>query len=197
MKKNIKAFAFWNVIQEKGYRTGTLLTGNGNETIVGNCVMKNPGSSKPTSNTIRDDGRHEFSIDPTMYAIAELFMIDKFGGTVRIFNLADEREADYSKATNILTPSQDDSYVDIGNSIGIPTYIGWGNIWKDSRFISRAKKIFELAKRYSPHLKPRIEDNLFYHPLYLMRYGKNKPDCIKLLSEFRSGNRKSLELSFS
>ena len=103
---NIAAYAYWD--DKAKLRTGTLLIAGGDETIIGNVVMKNPGSARPLEDfSLREDGRLMFSVDATMHAIAELFELDKTGGTVQIFNLSDIREADYGKAKNLFTQSTD------------------------------------------------------------------------------------------
>ena len=66
MKKDIRCYAYWSNIGKEKFRTGTLLVGKSNETVVGNCVMKNPGSSNPISHTLRDDHRLVFTVDATI-----------------------------------------------------------------------------------------------------------------------------------
>lgn len=184
---NLSAYAYWN--KQTCFRTGTLLVAGNKDRVVGNVVMKNPGSSRPLEDTSsREDGRLEFSVDATMHAIAELFELDKTGGTVQIFNLSDVREADYHKAKNLFTdPVESDSTVqDILYYSYVPTYLGWGDMYKDSRFHDKAYKIFCIARKETACYKDNMEENPFFHPLYLMRYGKSKPECQDMIKAFRN-----------
>ena len=185
----LQSFAYWEETPVGGYRRGTLLVGNGDETIVGNAVLKNPGSARPLEmESKRHDGRLEFSVDQTMYALAELFGINKNGGTVRLYNLSSIREADFSKAKKLIdtTAAKDDDVAEeIANGPAVPTYLGWGDLYKNPRLRAKAEEIFEAAKKYTPSLKPNIDDNLFIHPLYLMRYGRNQDKCKEEINRFR------------
>lgn len=182
MGREIRCYAFGHILPDGNYRNGTLLVGKNNETIIGNCIMKNPGSSKPLNPSLRWDGRMEFSVDATMFAVADLFQINKYGGAVRIYNLADLREANISKVENILTSSNDIDGID--NSL--PTYLGFGNLWKKPVFQERAKLFFRIAQRTTNYLNPDMNKNAFYHPLYLMRYGKKHVECINVVNTFRT-----------
>ena len=184
--EHIRAYAFWSPLDDgKGLRYGTLLVGYNNEKLVGNVVMKNPGSSRPVSFlSQRPDKRLEFSVDATMSAVAELFCLEQYGGAVRIYNLSDVREADFSKAKKILVSSDDPGDVlEIADS-GVPTYLGWGELYKDPRFLGRAQAIFRAVEKTTPIYTPSIFDNLFFHPLFLMRYGRNQEACKRIRDEF-------------
>lgn len=183
---HIAAYANWD--EQKQLRTGTLLIVGFDETIVGNVVMKNPGSARPLESlSLREDGKLMFSVDATMYAIANLFELYKNGGTVRIFNLSDTREADFSKARKNLDCSLGiDVVKEINTFPDIPTYLGWGDLYKDERFSDKARKIFDAARCHNKYLKKNIEDNPFFHPLYLMRYGRNIPECAAVRDSFRN-----------
>lgn len=192
--KDIRCFAYWTQTPEGiSYRSGTLLVGRGNEQPIGNCVMKNAGSARPINSVPRKDGRLEFSVDATMYAVAELFEIDKRGGTVVIHNLSNVREADYSKAKGLFEKFDDvkPSWMDKS----LPTYIGWGDAWKNPLFTERAKDFFTRAQVLNDSLKPNIEDNPFFHPLYLMRYGRNNPECLEQVRAFRQVLYKNINLT--
>jgi hypothetical protein len=181
---NIKAYAYWDAVQN--LRTGTMVVVNDNENVVGNVIMKNPGSAKPLEDfSLRDDNRLMFSVDATMHAIVDLFGIKEKGGCVKIYNLSDERNPDYNKAKQSLTASDFDVINEIKES-NVPTYIGWGDMWKDKRFNEKAKSIFEVVKTQTKGYESSIENNAFFHPLYLMRYGLNKPECKEVLNRFRN-----------
>ena len=186
----LKAFAYWEETPSGGYRRGTLLVGNGDERVVGNAVLKNPGSARPLeTESNRSDGRLEFSVDQTMYALAELFGIDKNGGTIRLFNLSSIREAVFSKAKKLIdtTVAKDDDVAEeIVNGPAVPTYLGWGDLYKNPKLKAKAENIFEVAKMNTPSLRPNIIDNPFIHPLYLMRYARNKDVCLEEAARFRT-----------
>ena len=181
--KDLKCYAYWENIDGIQCRYGTILVGKGNERIVGNCIMKNPGSSSPINNiSFREDGRKEFTVDATMNAVAELFEIDKNGGSVRIFNLSDAREPDFSKAKKIIRHVDDISSLD--NTV--PTYIGWGDFWKNKDVSEIAKCLFETVQPNNAYLKNKIDTNPFFYPLYLMRYGRNKNECKTIINSFNT-----------
>ncbi len=186
----LKAFAYWEETPAGGYRRGTLLVGNGDERVVGNAVLKNPGSARPLeTESKRSDGRLEFSVDPTMHTLAELFDINKNGGTIRLFNLSSIREANFTKAKKLIdtTAAKDDDVAEeITNGPAVPTYLGWGGLYKNPRLRDKAEVIFEAAKQNTPCLRPNITDNPFIHPLYLMRYAKHKDICLEEASRFKT-----------
>lgn len=179
---NIKAYAYWDAVQN--LRTGTIIVVNDDERVIGNVIMKNPGSARPLEDlSLREDGRLLFSVDATMHAIVDLFGIKQKGGTINIYNLSDVRNPDYNKVKQSLTSSDCDIISDL-KTLKVPTYIGWGDMWKDKRFTDKAQEIFELVKTQTKGYDYSIEGNPFFHPLYLMRYGFNKPKCNKVLGGF-------------
>lgn len=186
----LDCFAYWKETPSGGLRWGTLIVANGDERIVGNAVLKNPGSSAPLESLFseREDGRVEFSLDPTMYALAELFRLGETGGTVRLFNLSDIREVSPDRALSQLS---DDSFMDgnvaeqIASGPAVPTYLGWGDLWTHPSFVGRAQAIFDAALPHSPYLKTPMGCNPFFHPLYLMRYGRNMESCWKVIQSFQ------------
>ncbi len=186
----LQAFAYWEKTPVCEYRWGTLLVSNGDERIVGNAVLKNPGSSRPLETiSSREDGRLRFTVDLSMVALAELFGINNSGGTVRIFNLSSIREADFSKAKQLiasLDAKDEDVAYEILHGPAVQTYLGWGELYKDPRLRAKAEDIFEVAKQHTPSLLPNIDDNLFFHPLYLMNYGRNKEACKEIVKNFRN-----------
>lgn len=185
-----ECFAYWKSTPSGGLRWGTLIVANGDERIVGNAVLKNPGSAAPVESLFgeREDGRVEFSLDPTMHALAELFRLGETGGTVRLFNLSDIREVSPDRALSQLS---DDSFMDgnvaeqIASGPAVPTYLGWGDLWTHPSFVVRAQAIFDAALPHSPYLKTPMGCNPFFHPLYLMRYGRNMESCWKVIQAFQ------------
>ena len=179
---SIVAYAFWDAVQN--LRTGTKIIVNDSERVIGNVIMKNPGSARPLEGfSLREDGRLIFSVDATMHAIVDLFGIKQKGGTINVYNLSDERNPNYNKVKQSLTSSNCDIISDL-KALNVPTYIGWGDMWKDKRFTDKAQEIFELVKTQTKGYDYLIEGNPFFHPLYLMRYGYNKFECNKVLGEF-------------
>ena len=187
----LEVFAYWETLPDGNHnRYGTILQSGGDPTIIGNVVLKNPGSASPVSEENdslfgREDGRLQFSPDATMYALADLFMLDKKTGTIRLYNLIDFRDTVPEQALRASTVSMDKVAEEILNGPPVPTYIGWGNLWQKKELTSRAKDIFQAALPHSSYLIPDISKNEFIHPLYLMRYGANDPRCKSLIAEFR------------
>lgn len=67
----------------------------------------------------------------------------------------------------------------------LPTYLGFGNMWRDPIFTERAAMFFDIAKKTTDIFNVDLCDNAFFHPLYLMRYAKNRPECKCLVDDFR------------
>ena len=71
----IEVFAYWNQYSpEDYYRNGTLIVSEDCDTIIGNAILKNPGSARPLSKQPdnRYGGRFQFRPDATMYALGDL-----------------------------------------------------------------------------------------------------------------------------
>ena len=185
-----ECFAYYKVAFNCCLRWGTLIICNGDERVIGNAVLKNPGSASPISSLFshRKDGRVEFSLDATMLALADLFQLEHRSGTIRLFNLFDVRDVVPGMA---LAKFNDEFCLDgdIAEELaclpGIATYLGWGELWKKPALNVRARKIFEHVQPFSSYLNPVMESNPFFHPLYLMRYGRNRKDCSELIQAFR------------
>lgn len=64
----MEAFAYWKETPSGGLRWGALIVANGDERIVDNAVLKNPGSAAPVESLFgeREDGRVLFFPDPTI-----------------------------------------------------------------------------------------------------------------------------------
>ena len=180
----LSCYAYWDA--ESNQRTGTILVANDNdEKIIGNVVMKNPGSAKPLDGfSLREDGRLLFSVDATMYALADLFQLERKHGCIRIFNLSDYRNANFKEANSLLSMAET-SGAELKAYNSIPTYIGWGDMYQDERFTEKAKAIFDIIKGRTRGYDPIMENNPFFHPLYLMRYGKSKSECQSVIDTFR------------
>lgn len=81
-------------------------------------------------------------------------------------------------AFNLLEPQ-------IASGPAVQTYLGWGDLWTHPSFIGRAQAIFDSALPHSPYLKTPMGCNPFFHPLYLMRYGRNMESCWKVIPAFQ------------
>lgn len=185
----LEAFAYWKPTSSGGIRWGTLLTAGDNPAVVGNAVLKNPGSAEPIDTLFeREDGRLEFTPDATMYALADLFKLES--GTIRLFNLLDIRAVDPDEAVRMLNRGvQESSMENVAEQIAtgprVPTYLGWGDLWRHPKLEAKARRIFEAVQYDTPCLDPVMERNRFFHPLYLMRYGNLRPECYEAMMRFR------------
>lgn len=184
-----ECFAYWKDTPSGGLRWGTLIVANGDERIVGNAVLKNPGSASPVESLfVRDDGRLEFTPDATMFALADLFRLES--GTIRIFNLLDIRAVEPADAVRQLDAGVQESSRDhVAQALvlgpHVPTYLGWGDLWKHPKLRAKARRIFDIILLDTPCLNPDMEMNPFFHPLYLMRYGRNMESCWKVIQAFQ------------
>ena len=148
-----------------------------------------------------DDGRtslsnewYEFSVDRTMICVINLFKAyyeahgEKLNGVIQIFNLFNVRDANLKKAIDKCKDDGLDKLVcttddDIKNIVS-PVYIGWGNLWKVPAHKENAQRIFSEVIKNTSYLCNGIENNKFYHPQYLLNYGKNRKNCIDVLEKF-------------
>ena len=184
----IGVYAYWrNLIDDEYSRNGTIIVSGGCDTIVGNAILKNPGSARPITEKpdSRYEGRFPFRPDATMYALADLFELDKRPGIIRLFNLLDYVDTDpvMAKEVGLLTQ---DNVLDAVAKGDVPTYIGWGNHWKEKWLKEQCEALFSAVLPHSPYLSPEMEKNPFTHPLYLMRYGRKKPWCEEMITSFRA-----------
>lgn len=192
----LECFAYWEQTPSGGIRCGTLITAGDNPTIVGNAVLKNPGSAEPVASLFpREDGRMDFTVDATMHALADLFCLES--GTIRLFNLLDIRAVNPDEALKMLDAgveqtSPDDVVRELSEGPRVPTYLGWGDLWRHPKLESKARAIFDVVLQDTPCLVPEIGDNPFFHPLYLMRYGSRQLDCSEQLRRFREILKKNL-----
>ena len=145
---------------------------------------------------------YEFSEDTTMKCIAELFAYkcgltspDALSGVIQIFNIFYIKEADLERAKskdakyglpNIFASEQAMSDYDIKHLLP-PVYLGFGNLAFDKHYRDRCEGFFNVAiKDFNClYLSHTYSNNSFYHPLYLMRYGKSTENGIKTLLRFK------------
>ena len=138
---------------------------------------------------------YEFSVDRTMICVINLFKAyyeahrEQLNGVIQIFNLFNVRDVNVWRAIDKckdeglekLVYTTDD---DIKNIVS-PVYIGWGNLWRNPTYKENAQRIFSEVIKNPSYLCNRIEENKFYHPQYLMSYGKNRKNCKDVFEKFK------------
>ena len=197
-----------------GVRWRTILQFGDGWDVIGNVVMKNPGSArvrKGETSSITDifltqelrdfapedeNPWYEFQPDATMHSIKDLFAL-KYGidpknlcGIIQIFNLF------YIKNPDLNTAMDDDTDArfeictrdlhHLSQHKDKPTYLGWGDLWSSDRYAEKAKAMFDLVQPYNNYLSSEIDKNPFIHPLYLMRYGRKLEACTNVINLFSS-----------
>ena len=218
------AHYFYDNKNDVEYRWRTLLKIGDSWEICGTIFMKNPGSSitkdanklpiqdKSLLEILRkfdDDissqssSWYEFTIDNTMMCVERLFETyytthhKRLNGVIQIFNLFNIREADLNKAKDKSKGGvrEDITYTvdtDIKHIVS-PVYIGWGDLWKEHR--NNAEKIFAEVMQKSSYLYDGIENNKYYHPQYLMNYGRNNINCHIVMAKFLNNGNSAIELN--
>ena len=171
-----------------GFRWRTLLQYGNSWEVIGSVVMKNPGGAKfksPTHQAIDDaetlrqlrhfdeskDKWYEFGSDTTIDCVGDLFALYYDLPSRDTFRFADEENV-----TNY----------DIEHLVP-PVYLGFGNLAWHKRYNQKAEQFFNAAinKCGMKYLDPIFQHNNFTHPLYLMRYAKNKPKYIRYRMKFK------------
>jgi hypothetical protein len=138
---------------------------------------------------------YEFSVDRTMTCVINLFKKyyeahgKQLDGVIQIFNLFNVRDANLRKAIDKCKDDGLDKLVyttddDIKNIVS-PVYIGWGNLWRVPVHKENAQRIFSEVIKKTSYLHNSIEENKFYHPQFLMSYGKNRKNCKEVLEKFK------------
>ena len=139
---------------------------------------------------------YEFTKDKTMDCVKTLFeeyyktQGESLNGVIQIFNLFNIRDANLWKAIdrlkgNVVEDLAFTTKYDIEHIVS-PVYIGWGYLWKNPNLRKNAEEIFNAAKKYNSYLCDNIQKNKFYHPLYLMGYGKNRDWCKEEIKRFKN-----------
>ena len=139
---------------------------------------------------------YEFSVDRTMISVINLFKAyyeahgEKLNGVIQIFNLFNVRDANLKKAIDKCKDDGLDKLIyttddDIKHIVS-PVYIGWGNLWRNPAHKENAQRIFSEVIKTPSYLCNSLEDNKFYHPQYLMSYGKNRKNCKDVLEKFKN-----------
>jgi hypothetical protein len=153
------------------------------------------------------DSWYEFNRDTTMDCVAELFASyyntpkQELNGIIQIFNLFYIRDANLgtaltkSKNINCFHPFENEEAItsyDIEHLIP-PIYLGFGGLAWDSKYSQRAMMFYNatISTEYgAKYLSNKFKDNAFFHPLYLMRLGKNRNNrCIADIAKFKQNLR--------
>lgn len=145
---------------------------------------------------------YEFSGDATMRCVAELFAsyynieVSELSGVIQIFNLFYVKDEVLARALGkdknsklpplFHTPEEMVAY-DLCHLVA-PVYLGFGGLKDIAAYRDRARKFFDVARNAlgMKYLNPAFEDNPFFHPLYLQRYGKRKEACQEVLARFKA-----------
>ena len=202
----MKVFAHYFKSKETGndYRWRTLLQLGSSWNVLGSVVMKNPGSAAPLKvvddcDTIThlqsfdaENTWYAFSADTTMRMIELLFSAyyqSSLDGIVQVFNLMNVHDPNLERARikhqQAVLPFSKTTDEDIKHLVA-PVYLGWANLGQEPDFREDAERIFRVvrAEKNANYLHEKFEDNLFYHPYYLMGQGKNRPKSLFLLHAF-------------
>ena len=204
----MKVFAHYFKSKETGndYRWRTLLEFGSSWNIIGSVVMKNPGSAAPlkevedydTINHLQsfdaENTWYAFSADTTMRMIERLFSTyyqSSLDGIVQVFNLMNVRDSNLERARikhqqAVLPFSFSKTTDEDIKHLVAPVYLGWANLGQEPDFREDAERIFRVvrAEKNANYLHEKFEDNLFYHPYYLMGQGKIRPKSQFLLHAF-------------
>ncbi len=138
------------------------------------------------------DDWYEFSPDPTMFCIEELFAAyysyrgEQLEGVVQLFNLFYLREADLGRA---LEKAEMHKLADMADydiaRLHAPIYLGFGGLARHKDYKEKAEKFFNAARQLGmAYLADNFRQEPFIHPLYLMRYGRNTGKCAEKRRQF-------------
>lgn len=208
---------FFKINETEGFRWRTLLQFGNSWDCIGSIVMKNPGSSTFTQETpvttpnvlerlsryrFNELDWYEFSVDPTMRYVADLFAY-KYGfdsvlqlsGVIQIFNLFYIKDADLAKARQKaekygIPPLFNDAIqmtqYDIEHLVA-PVYLGFGNLAYSKEYGERAKLIFDAAIKLEGcnYLSSNFHENCYYHPQWLIPFGKKYRNGLLTLLRFK------------
>ena len=201
-----QCFAKWQRDEEGNfYRDGTILQYGNDWNLLGNVILLNPGSAEPVDEKpineylkeynpyFENDGKYfAFSIDPLMSCLISLFR-QKYpdGGTIRIYNLFNLKNAKSKDALETFAKISENKYiftpiekVDFHNKLVI---VATGkNVYTHPkleeqlrRYIAKApeNKLYTILKKdNSTFVIEKVFPNKFgliesYHPSYTCKYG--------------------------
>lgn len=195
------------------YRWRTLLQFGTSWEVIGSIVMFNPGSAHPQdeNKTIDDEevlchlrpfcseyDWYAFTDDPTLRFVEGIFRAyyethfdnPELNGIIQVFNLmnvcdTDENEAQRKFKEEVL-PFSKTVDKDITKLIA-PVYLGWGKSMNGHPcFREDREKLFQVVYNdmNGKYLHANFNENLFYHPRYMMGRGKNRSMSKNLFHAF-------------
>ncbi|NVN19442.1 hypothetical protein GUA46_13915 [Muricauda sp. HICW] len=200
----IKVFAEYFEEQSLCYRKTTIIQFGDSWELIGSAVLKNPGSANPVSPISSSDFEnvrslvgndieakkhwYYFNTDPTIETwlprIFNGYYLNKeveLNGVIQLFNLYQIKNQNIELArqgmqeNNSLHLYVDPSYI-IPKFRDKPVYLGWfDECYLNSETLKLSQEIFGfIANGQNTYLKHKFEDNKFYHPEYLGRFGGYK-----------------------
>ncbi len=213
----MKVYTHYYNYKEEAFRWRTLLQFGQSWDIIGSVIMKNPGTAAPKwqvtdieliNNLLKFEDSHdywyEFSADSSMNCVAELFAFyygrnntDQLSGVIQLFNLFYVREGnlfnalkkDKETSTTFKFDTEEDILNYDINHLVMPIYLGFADLAYHSKYRFRAERFFNKAKSLGMnYCHPEYTKNNFIHPLYLMRYGKNKKESIRTKNNFKNNS---------
>ena len=203
----MKVFARYFKDNNIGFRRDTILQFGNSWELIGSIILINPGSAVPLNKEIDKNILNElysitgetnfwkeFSVDPTMRWIEQLFKGKYIGkdkplnGIIQLFNLFNLRDANLNNALSQYKHSKNKNISSIEEDIkrvgDKPVYLGWGNTGKYHIDLKdKAKEVFKLLPSL-PYLEPKFEDNMFCHPRYIQMAHRRNGSVITLLHNF-------------
>jgi hypothetical protein len=114
---------------------------------------------------------------------------EELNGVIQIFNLMNvmgpnlnEAKEKFKKANYKYAQTVEKDILQLAS----PVYLGWSEVGKDKMFREKAEQIFIKTRNdyNGNYLKQEFTDNSFYHPQYLMSYGRNRQRSVLLINAF-------------
>lgn len=148
---------------------------------------------------------YEFSVDPTMRYVGDLFAYktgvscsSQLSGVIQIFNLFYLKDADLSKAMAkakvygippLFSDTDQMTLYDINHLIA-PVYLGFGGLAYNKEYGKRARQIFDATIKLKgcDYLSKTFEENFYYHPQWLMPFGKSRKNGALHLLRFKQNS---------
>lgn len=150
-----------------------------------------------------NDAWYEFTVDRTMGYVAVLFAsyygldsVSQLDGVIQVFNLFYIMDPDLSSAMRKLTmaglPSNfqtpNDLLIYDINHLVYPVYLGFGALAFNPAFRESAKQYFDAVINSgfsAAYLDKDYSKNKFYHPRYLLGYGRNNKNSLLIRGRFK------------
>jgi hypothetical protein len=189
------------------YRRNTILQLGDSWEVIGAAVLINPGSAAPIAETdeqtteqlrqitgIATDWK-TFSTDSTMRQLEKVFngsYINKqktLDGVIMLFNLFNLRDQRLEEAVKQMKDCKSCNLFSEENDLQLmkgvgKIYLGWGETGK-RELREQAEKIFNnLTAEQKSYLKPKFEENPFYHPGFINRSYKRFKVTQEILENF-------------